>query len=57
MEFHPKIKQKNVYIFFKASGTWSVTSFLTTVSSAKAVGEPDDVSIVSPGRHINEVVR
>lgn len=29
----------------------------TTVSSAEAVGEPVDVSVVSPSRHVNKEVR
>ena len=41
---------------FKACGNFE-SDFLTTVSNAEAVGEPIDVSIVSPSCHINEEVR
>lgn len=53
-----KTKQKKyMYIFAKFSRIFKAGDLLTTVSNAEAVGEPDDVRIVSPGCHINEEVR
>lgn len=52
---------KYIYIFDKSTrmrtcGNFQ-SDFLTTVSNTKAAGEQVDVSIVSPGCHIDEEVR
>lgn len=53
-----KIKWIYVFIFFiyKTCGNFQ-SDFLTTVSNTEAAGEQVDVSIVSPGCHIDEEVR
>lgn len=47
-------KPTNVRVFLRLGEPRE--SLLTAVSDAEAVGEPVDVSIVSPGRHVNEEV-
>lgn len=50
------ITEKSLHIlaFLQLVETWD---FLTTVAEAEACGQPIDVSIISPGCHINEEIR
>ena len=54
----PIIKRGGLYLCLShLPSQFLCTALLTTVSNDKAAREDTDVSIVTPGRHVDEVIR